>query len=137
MSKVMNLGSGEVELSRPRRRRFSASYKLKVLAEVDACSLPGQISALLRREGLYSSHLTNWRHQRDAGVLSALRPTNPGPKPKPKDPHEAKNKELEKENRVLKRKLKRAEWLLEIAKKGAELMEKMTLGHQFETEDSE
>jgi len=126
-----------VELSRPRRRRFSASYKLKVLAEVDACSLSGQIAALLRREGLYSSHLTNWRQQRDAGVLIALRPANPGPKPKPKDPHEAKNKELEKENRVLKRKLKRAEWLLEIAKKGAELMEKMALGHQFENEDSE
>jgi transposase-like protein len=137
MSKVLKLGSGEVELSRPKRRRFSASYKLKVLAEVDACSLPGQISALLRREGLYSSHLTNWRHQRDTGALSTLRSANPGPKPKPKDPHEAKNKELEKENRVLKRKLKRAEWLLEIAKKGAELMEKMTLGHQFETEDSE
>ena len=133
----MKLGSGEVELSRPKRRRFSASYKLKVLAEVDACSLSGQISALLRREGLYSSHLTNWRHQRDAGALSALRPTSPGPKPKPRDPHEAKNKELEKENRILKRKLKRAEWLLEIAKKGAELMEKMALGHQFESDDSE
>src|SRR5664279_979831 len=88
-------------------------------------------------EGLYSSHLTNWRHQRDAGALSALRPVIPGPKPKPKDPHEAKNKELEKENRILKRKLKRAEWLLEISKKGAELMEKMALGHQFENEDSE
>lgn len=137
MSKVLKMGSGEVELSRPKRRRFSASYKLKVLAEVDACSLPGQISALLRREGLYSSHLTNWRHQRDSGALSALRPTKPGPKAKPKDPHEAKNKELEKENRILKRKLKRAEWLLEIAKKGAELMEKMALGHQFENEDSE
>jgi transposase-like protein len=137
MSKVLKLGSGEVELSRPKRRRFSASYKLKVLAEVDACSLSGQISALLRREGLYSSHLTNWRHQRDTGALSALRPTSPGPKPKPRDPHEAKNKELEKENRILKRKLKRAEWLLEISKKGAELMEKMALGHQFETEDSE
>jgi transposase-like protein len=137
MSKVLKLGSGEVELSRPRRRRFSAGYKLKILAEVEACSLSGQVAELLRREGLYSSHLTNWRHQRDAGALSALSPANPGPKPKPKDPHEAKNKELEKENRVLKRKLRRAEWLLEISKKGAELMEKMALGHQFETEDSE
>jgi transposase len=137
MSKVLKLGSGEVELSRPRRRRFSAGYKLRILAEVEACSLSGQVAALLRREGLYSSHLTNWRHQRDAGALSALNPGSPGPKPKPKDPHEAKNKELEKENRTLKRKLKRAEWLLEISKKGAELMEKMALGHQFETEDSE
>jgi transposase-like protein len=126
-----------VELSRPKRRRFSAGYKLKILAEVEACSLSGQIAALLRREGLYSSHLTNWRHQRDSGVFSTLSPANPGPKTKPRDPHEARNKELEKENRTLKRWLKRAEWLLEISKKGAELMEKMSLSHQFETEDSE
>ena len=137
MSKVLKLGSGEVELSRPKRRRFSAGYKLKVLEEVDACSQPGQIAALLRREGLYSSHLTCWRQQRKTGALSALNPVKPGPKAKPRDPHEARNKELEKENRALKRRLKRAEWLLEISKKGAELMEKMALGPQFETEDSE
>jgi transposase-like protein len=137
MSKVVKLGSGEVELSHPSRRRFSAGYKLKILEEVDACSLSGQIGALLRREGLYSSHLTNWRRLRDAGALSALSPSNPGPNAKPRHPHEARNKELEKENRTLKRRLKRAEWLLDISKKGAELMEKMALGHQFETEDSE
>jgi transposase len=137
MSKVMKLGSGEVELSHPKRRRFSASYKLEILAEVDACSLSGQVGALLRREGLYSSHLTNWRRLRDAGALSALSSGNPGPNAKPRDPQETRNKELEKENRTLKRRLKRAEWLLEISKKGAELMEKMALGHQFEIEDSE
>ncbi len=137
MSKVLKLGNGEVELSRPKRRRFSAGYKLKILAEVEACTLPGQVAALLRREGLYSSNLTSWRHQRDGGALSALSPANPGPKPKAQDRHEVRNKELEKENRTLKRRLKRAEWLLEISKKGAELMEKMTLGHQFESEDSE
>ena len=137
MSKVVKLGSGEVELSRPSRRRFSAGYKLKILEEADACSLSGQIGALLRREGLYSSHLTNWRRLRDAGALSALSPGNTGPNAKPRDPHGARNKELEKENRTLKRRLKRAEWLLDISKKGAELMEKMALGHQFETEDSE
>ena len=93
------LGEPALKVEGGKRRRFSASYKLKVLAEVDACSLPGQISALLRREGLYSSHLTNWRHQRDSGALSALRPTKPGPKAKQKDPHGAKNKELEKETR--------------------------------------
>ena len=137
MSKVMKLGNGEVSLSRPKRRQFSAGTKLRILAEADACSLPGQIAALLRREGLYSSHLTFWRQQREAGGLSALNPVKPGPKPKRRDPHEARNKELEKENRTLKRRLKRAEWLLEISKKGAELMEKMALGHQFEIEDSE
>ena len=66
-----------------------------------------------------------------------MNPVSPGPRAKPRDPHETRNKELEKENRALKRRLKRAEWLLDISKKGAELMEKMALGHQFETEDSE
>jgi hypothetical protein len=137
MSKVMKLGSGEVELNRPKRRQFSAGYKLKILAEVDGCSMPGQIAALLRREGIYSSHLTGWRQQRESGTLSALTPVKPGPKPKARDPHEARNKELEKENRALKRKLARAEWMLEMSKKASELMEKMALGHQFESEDSE
>ena len=137
MSKVMKLGNGEVDLTRPKRRRFSVDYKLRILAEVDASTLPGQIGALLRREGLYSSNLTGWRQQREAGQLSALTPVKPGPKPKEQHPLEGRVKELEKEKRVLERKLKRAEWLLEISKKGAELMEKMALGHQFETEDSE
>lgn len=137
MSKVMKLGNGEVELNHPKRRRFSAGYKLKTLAEVDACSVPGQIAALLRREGLYSSHLSSWRQQREIGALGALNPVKPGPKPKARDPHEARNKELEKENKALKRKLARAEWMLEMSKKASELMEKLALGHQFETEDSE
>lgn len=137
MIKVMKLGNGEVELSHPVRRRFSASYKLRILAEVDACSAPGQIAALLRREGLYSSHLSNWRQQRENGALGALNPVKPGPKPKARDPHEARNKELEKENKALKRKLARAEWMLEMSKKASELMEKLALGHQFESESSE
>ena len=137
MSKVLKLGSGEVDLTQPRRRRFSIDYRLRVLAEADASTIPGQIAALLRREGLYSSNLSAWRQQRDAGQLSALTPVKPGPKPKDRNPLEGRVKELEKEKRALERKLKRAEWLLDISKKGAELMEKMTLGHQFENDDSE
>ena len=137
MSKVLKLGSGEVPLNRPKRRQFSAGYKLRILAEVDGCSLPGQIAGLLRREGLYSSHLTCWRKQREAGALSVLNPVKPGPKARERHTLEGRIHELEKEKRALERKLKRAEWLLEISKKGAELMEKMALGHQFETEDSE
>ena len=59
-------------VERPRRRRFSAEYKLRILREVDACSRPGEIGALLRREGLYSALLSKWRQQRDAGALEAL-----------------------------------------------------------------
>jgi transposase len=133
----MKLGNGEVDLTRPKRRRFRVDYKLRILAEADASMIPGQIAALLRREGLYSSNLSAWRQQREAGLLSALAPVKPGPKPKEHHPLEGRVRELEKEKRILERKLKRAEWLLEISKKGAELMEKMALGHQFKIEDSE
>jgi hypothetical protein len=68
--------------AKARRRRFSAEYKLAILREADACTQPGEVGALLRREGLYSSHLVDWRRQRDAGALQALarrrdRPTRP------------------------------------------------------------
>src|SRR5215218_5926389 len=59
-------------VERPRRRRFSAEYKLAIVREADACTQPGEIGALLRREGLYSSHLVEWRRARDAGALKAL-----------------------------------------------------------------
>src|SRR5450756_1118728 len=59
-------------VERPQRRRFSAEYKLRVLHEADGLSRPGEIGALLRREGLYSSHLSTWRGQREEGVLEAL-----------------------------------------------------------------
>ena len=137
MSRVVKLGSGEVALERPKRRQFSAEYRLKILEEVDACTLPGQIGATLRRENLYSSHLTKWRRQRESGELSGLMPVKSGPKAKPHNPYAEKNKELEKENKALKRKLQRTEWMLEMAKKASELMEKMALGHQLENEDSE
>ncbi len=80
-------GAPDPELvERPRRRRFSAEYKLRVLREAEACSRPGEIGALLRREGLYTSHLTAWRKQRDRGALKALsRPRGR----KPADPRDA------------------------------------------------
>jgi len=68
------LGSPDPELTdRPRRRKFSAEYKLRVVQQADTCTRPGEIGALLRREGLYTSHLTTWRRQRDQGALLALR----------------------------------------------------------------
>ena len=70
------------ELSeRPRRRTFTAQEKLRILQEADQAIGAGEIGASLRREGLYSSHLTDWRHQRDAGILNGLTPAGRGPKP--------------------------------------------------------
>ena len=78
-------------MERPRRRRFSAEYKLRILREADGLSRPGEVGALLRREGLYSSHLSTWRGQREEGVLEALsRPRGR----KPVDPLAAENAEL-------------------------------------------
>src|SRR5687767_6090338 len=69
--------------TKPERRHFSAEYKRRILEEADACTEPGQIGALLRREGLYSSNLTQWRQQMSKGALKALSPKKRGPKPDP------------------------------------------------------
>jgi transposase-like protein len=119
MSKVVNLGNAEVPLQRPKRRVFSNEFKLKFLAEADAVTEAGQVAAMLRREGLYSSNLTEWRRARAAGLLG---PVKPGAKGQGVNPLAVENKRLQKEKRVLERKLKRAELLLEIQKKAAELM---------------
>ena len=68
------------------RRRFSAAYRLRILKEADACKKPGEVGALLRREGLYSSLLANWRRQREAGALREMRGRRRGPTPRPVDP---------------------------------------------------
>jgi transposase-like protein len=72
-------------VDRPRRRRFSAQYKLKILREADGCTKPGEIGALLRREGLYTSHLSTWRKQRDEGALSAFSKRRGRPGADPRD----------------------------------------------------
>ena len=94
-------------IERPERRRFTAEYKLQVLREADACTEPGQIGALLRREGLYSSHLSDWRRQRQQGALQALE----RPRGRPK------GEALAVENEALRRKLARAEAELARAQK--------------------
>jgi len=136
MKKVV-LGNGEVNLTRTRRRLFTAEYKMKILAEAEACKGTSQVGAMLRREGLYHSALSEWRKAQAQGGLNALAPVKSGPKAKERHPLEAENAQLRKEKKALERKLKRAEWILEISKKGAELMEKMALGPQFENDDSE
>ena len=96
------------------RRRFSAEYRLRILKQADACKKPGEVGALLRREGLYSSLLTNWRRQREQGALQDLRARRRGPKPRSIDP---RVKQLEAENRQLHRKLQRAETIITLQKK--------------------
>lgn len=104
-----------------RRRRFSASYKLRVLREADACSNnKGALGALLRREGLYSSHLTSWRRQRDRGELEALQPRRRGRAPT--DPTALELARLRRENERLTQQLATAETIIEIQKKVAGLL---------------
>ncbi len=98
------------------RRRFTAKYKLGVLEEADRCE-PGEIGALLRREGLYSSHLTTWRRQREAGALAALTPRQRGRKLRALDAQGARVTELEREVERLRQRLLQAETIIEVQKK--------------------
>lgn len=122
-SGVSAAGAGDVPdpevVEKPKRRRFSAEYRLRIVREADSCKEPGEIGALLRREGLYSSQLVLWRRQRDAGALEGLQSKKRGPKAKAVDP---RVKRLERENARLKRKLEQAETIIEIQKKVAGML---------------
>lgn len=100
-----------------RRRRFSAKYKLSILEKADACIEPGQLGALLRCEGLYSSNLKNWRRQREQGSLTGLAPKKRGPRPDPDKELLKRIAKLEKENLGLSDKLEKAELIIEVQKK--------------------
>ena len=101
------------------RRRFTAEYKLRVLREAEGCEAPGEVGAL-RREGLYSSHLTTWRRQREQGMLEALTPRKRGRRA----PHPLSRRvaELERETAHLQRRLKQAETIIEVPKKVSEIL---------------
>lgn len=107
--------------SKPRRRRFTAEYKRQVLAEYDGCRKPGEVGALLRREGLYSSNLFEWRRARDSGALAGLSSRKRGPAAKEQNPLAKKVAELERETVRLKKRAERAEALVDLQKKVAEL----------------
>jgi hypothetical protein len=93
-----------------------------MLNEAEQCLPSGEIGALLRREGLYSSHLTTWRRQREKGVLQGLNPKKRGRKARPKDPHAERIGQLEKENQRLKGRLRKAEIIIEAQKKISEIL---------------
>jgi len=100
---------------RARRRTYTAAYKAKVLAELDGCTARGQVGAVLRREGLYSSLVSEWRKQRAAGALDALAPATRGRKAQ--DPLERENEVLRRENARLAARLGRAETVIDVQKK--------------------
>ena len=109
-------------LEKPVRRRFTVEYKAKILAEADACTEPGMLGELLRREGLYSSHLTTWRRQRDEGALAGLRPKRRGRKAKPKNALADEVARLQRENQQLKEQLRQAELIVDVQKKVSEML---------------
>ena len=113
--------SSEV-LERPVRRRFTLEYKTRILAEADACTAAGQLGELLRREGLYSSHLSCWRRQRDEGALAGLTPKRRGRKAKPKNPLSDEVGRLQRENEQLKEQLRQAELIIDVQKKVSEML---------------
>jgi transposase len=108
--------------AKAQRRRFAAAGKLRVLREADRCTKAGELSALLRREGPYSSHLSNWREARKRDELAGLAPRARGPKAKPVDPRDKKIVELERETRRLQARLERAEGLIELQKEVAQVL---------------
>src|ERR1039458_8333658 len=108
-------------VARPHRRRFSAEYKLAIMEQADSAPGAGGVGALLRREGLYSSHLATWRQQRKQGEFDALTAKKRGPKVVV-SPLVKENRELQAANARLTKKLKNAELIIEVQKKVAALL---------------
>jgi transposase-like protein len=106
----------------PKRRQFSAAYKRRIVREADACQVTGEIGALLRREGLYSSHLTHWRREVEGAERAALAPKPRGPKPDLARAETRRVEALEREVTRLRQKLGRAEQIIEAQKKLCELL---------------
>jgi len=115
MAPVAGIVDPEVD-SKARRRQFSAAYKRRILDEAEKGG-SGAVAGLLRREGLYSSHLTTWRKQRESGELAGLESRRRGKKPAPKNPLAREVHRLELENRRLQKRLRQAEIIIDVQKK--------------------
>ncbi len=126
---VPTTGEDVQVVAKPHRRVFTAEYKRRILKTADACATPGAVGALLRREGLYSSHLVVWRRARARGELAALTPKKRGRKSTPVDPRDRKITELERQLAAVTGRAERAEGLVELQKKLAAL-----LGRPLESE---
>lgn len=119
-TRVPGLANPEVS-DKAVRRRFTAEYKRRILQEADQCG-PGGIAALMRREGLYSSHLTTWRKQRKSGEIAGLAPRKRGKKPVPRNPLASENELLRRENTRLQKRLHQAETIVAVQKKLCDLL---------------
>jgi transposase len=129
---ISSLGEVTEVTEKAKRRAFTVEYKRKIVKEAEACKGPGDIGALLRREGLYSSQLTTWRQARDRGELAPGAVTKKrGPKPTPADPRDKKIAELERQIAKVTTRAERAEAIAEIQKKLAALF-----GRPFPNEES-
>jgi transposase len=121
---AVNESEGQVAepevVPRAKRRQFSAAYKLRIVEEADRCTEHGQIGALLRREGLYSSQLSSWREQRSKGQLAALSPQQRGRKVQ--QPSEMEVARLQQENERLRARLEQAELIIDVQKKLSQLL---------------
>lgn len=109
-------------VERPVRRTFTAEFKRRVVEEAEACRQPGEVGALLRRHGLYSSHLVAWRRQWKAGALAGLAPRKRGRTPQATNPLAAKVAKLERDKARVEQRLKQAETIIEFQKKVSELL---------------
>jgi transposase len=108
--------------AKPRRRRFTAEYRLRILEEAEQCTKSGEVGQLLRREGLYSSHLTAWRKARHDGALRGLASKKRGAKPKVNNPLEPKVRALESKVARLEKELHKAHTILDVQGKVAGLL---------------
>lgn len=128
---VPSLGEETEVTEKAKRRTFTLEYKRRIVREADACKKPGAIGALLRREGLFSSHLTIWRQQRDRGELvPGVTAKKRGPKASPPDPRDVELARLKREIARLQARADRAEALVEIQKKVAALLGKPIEGEE-------
>ena len=111
------LGGSEIEVvAKATRRRFTLDYKRNIVRAADGCKTPGAVGALLRREGLYSSHLTTWRAARERGDLAERTVKKRGPVPRVPDPRDRRIAELERANTFWRQRAERAEALIEMQK---------------------
>ena len=107
---------------KPARRQFTAEYKMRIVEEADGCTEKGQVGELLRREGLYSSQLAEWRRLRREGSLSSLKPKQRGRKPNPDVETAQELARLHRENQRLAERLRQAEMIIDVQKKVCEML---------------